>query len=196
MTPDARDWLAGLRRFSEQHRAPRPERRVPVPSETVVVASTAEALAAQAGILDRWLEDHGAGIRALFAERPGAAIVLTTTPPGFVAAERFRAGLAAADAERFAAVTEIEYRGWCMRSPDEHHRLHDNVWSWIKAPLPAARAGEFAAWPIPDGHAYWLHRRGRGGARTWRSADLWQWDGRTATLLASDVSERALRPGP
>ena len=155
------------------------------------------ALAAETRILAAWLEDRG---RALFAatlaERPGVAVVFTTTPTGFDAAARLRESLPATDAERIAIVTEIEYRGWCMRFPDEAFRLHENLWSWVKQPVPARRRGEFAAWPIPRTHRYWLHRQGRAGAASeWRAADLWQWDGAAATLLAEGVPETARRPG-
>ncbi len=195
MTPAARDWLEGLRRFSEEHRAPRPERRVPVPSEPSAVAPV--ALAAETAILAAWLEGRGRAIlSATLAERPGAAIAFTTTPGGFEAAVRLADSLPAADSGRVAVVTEVEYRGWCMHAPDEAFALHENLWSWVKRPLPERRRGEFAAWPIPASHRYWLHRQGRAGAAgEWRSADLWQWDGAAATLLAEGVSETARRPG-
>lgn len=195
MTPAARDWLAGLRRFSEEHRAPRPERRVPVPSEPS--DGEGAALAAERRILAAWLEDRGRSLfEAALAERPGAVVVFTTTPAGFDAASRLAEAFPATDAERLAVVTEIEYRGWCMRSPDEAFRLHENLWSWIKRPVPERRRRDFAAWPIPPTHRYWLHRQGRcGAAGEWRSADLWRWDGTAAMLLSEQVSENARRLG-
>lgn len=191
MTPAARDWLDGLRRFSEEHRAPRPARRVPVPSETT------PAFDAERAILSSILDGAcRATIHLALADRPDAAVVLTTTPAGFGAAGDLAASLDAADAARFVAVTEPAYRGWCMRSPDESFRLHDNVWSWVKAPVPASRRTEFAAWPIPSGEHYWIHRRGRRGPLgESRSADLWAWNGSRATLLATGIVERAGRPG-
>lgn len=188
MTPAARDWLAGLKEFSEVHRAPRPARRVPVPS------GIAAALAA---ILRDHLEGQGgADILSALSRHPHVAVVLTTTPEGFTAAGRFASRLASADTARFAVATEAEYRGWCMRSPDEDRRLHVNVWSWVKAPVPQTRHGEFAAWPIAAGSAYWLHRHGHGDASgEVRRADLWAWDGMLARPLATGVDERARRLG-
>lgn len=184
MTPAARDWLAGLKDFSEVHRAPRPERRVPVPSGI-------------AAILTDHLVGPGATDVASALSSPRALpVVLTTTPEGFGAAARLASRLPAADAARFLAVTEVVYRGWCIRSPDEAFRLHVNLWSWVKAPVPERRRDEFSAWPIAPGEVYWLHRHGRRDAEgEVRRADLWAWDGSLARPLATNVAERARRLG-
>jgi len=194
MTPDARDWTDGLRRFSEEHRAPRHVRRVPVPSGNHANPDPAAdvASAAQGEILAACLSTwRSTVLAAAFESHPDVAVVLTTSPPGMAAADAYAASLAPADAARFVAVTEKAYRGWCMRAPDEAHRLHVILWSWIKAPLPAARHAEFARWPIGPSEAYWLHRRGGGDhAGTWYATDLYRWDGSQATLLARDLVER------
>lgn len=186
MTPATRDWLAGLKEFSEAHRAPRPARRVPVPS------GIAAALGAILG--DHLAGQGAADVVSALSRHPGSAVVLTTTSEGFAAAERFAARLASADVARFAVATEAEYRGWCMPSPDEGHRLHVNVWNWVKAPVPEIRRGEFAAWPIAAGSDYWLHRHGiRDASAEVRRADLWAWDGVLARPVATGVDERARR---
>ena len=188
MTPAARDWLAGLTDFSEAHRAPRPERRVPVPSGIA---------AAVAAILAGHLEGSG-GVDVIEAlsRSPGRCVVLTTTPEAFPATALFASRMPSAQAARFVAVTETEYRGWCMRSPDEAFLLHANVWSWVKAPVPARRRGEFARWPVAAREDYWLHRHGRrDAAGEVRRADLWAWDGAQARFLAADVPERSGRLG-
>lgn len=154
-------------------------------------------IAAKRAILADWLSGPGGiDVAAALSLRPALAVVLTTSPEGFAAAESLSARLSARNADRFVAVTEIEYRGWCMRSPDETFHLHVNLWSWIKAPVPEVRRGEFAAWPIPPGAVRWLHRHGRRGADgERRGADLWAWDGIRASPLATGVDERARRPG-
>lgn len=188
MKPAARDWLAGLDAFSEVHRAPRPERRVPVPSE--IAASVA-------AILRGHLEGKGLDdVTTALARNPDVAVVLTTTPEGFSAADDLAARLPPSDAARFVAVTESVYRAWCMRSADEGLHLHVNVWSWVKAPLPDRRRGEFSAWPVAPGTAYWLHRHGTRDSRgEVRAADLWAFDGTRATPLARGIAERAKRLG-
>ena len=126
-----------------------------------------------------------------FDARPRLPVVLTTSAVGIDVAADLLATLPPADAERFLAVTEKVYRGWCMKSPDDDHRLHRNLWSWLKAPLPAVRRREFARWPIGPDDAYWLHRQGGQDAdQAWRTADLYRWDGVEAVLLATDVGEQ------
>lgn len=130
-------------------------------------------------------------IPAAFAADPRLPVVLTTSAVGIDVAADLLATLPPEDAARFVAVTEKVYRGWCMQSPDDDHRLHRNLWSWLKAPLPLARRAEFARWPIGPDDAYWLHRQGGQDAHhAWRTADLYRWDGVEATLLATDVEER------
>lgn len=127
----------------------------------------------------------------LAAAFPDGAIVVTTSPPGLAAWSDLISGLPAPIAERVATATEIEYRGWCMRSPDESHRLHSVVWSWIKAPLPPQRRPDFASFPIAESADYWVLRYGHTSASEGgHSADLYSWDGAVATHLATGITER------
>lgn len=130
-------------------------------------------------------------ISRLAAAFPDGAIVVTTSPPGLAAWSDLISGLTTPIAERVATATEIEYRGWCMRSPDESHRLHAVVWSWIKAPLPPQRRPDFTSFPIAASSDYWVLRYGHTTAEEGgHSADLFAWDGAVATLLATGITER------
>jgi hypothetical protein len=155
-------------------------------------ANTSSAAVAEGRILAARLSAwRSTVIAAAFDAGPVLPVVLTTSPVGLDVAADLLATLAPGEAARFLAVTEKVYRGWCMQSPDDDHRLHRNLWSWLKAPLPAARRGEFARWPIGRDDVYWLHRQGGQDAdHAWRTADLYRWDGVEATLLATDVEER------
>ena len=101
------------------------------------------------------------------------------------------ANLAAAEAWRIVPVTELEYRLWCIRHPDDDHRHHVNHWNWIKTRVPAQRHAEFARHPLGPGEAYWLHRVGTAGAGAAdrRDCHLWRWNGRHAALLQAFVRE-------
>lgn len=196
MRPAARDWLDGLRRFSAEHRLSRPQRPEPVPAETGSGHSSGSGLslasAAQASILAAHAAVWGMPTLDRLAKTSSdGAIVVTTSPPGLAAWGDLIARLPAPLAERLAVATEIEYRGWCMRSPDEAHELHAVVWSWIKAPLPPQRRTEFASFPIPASADYWVLRYGHaGGVDGGHSADLFAWDGSVATPLATGITER------
>ena len=148
--------------------------------------------AAQAQILAAHAAAWGIpAIDRLAAAFPDVAIVVTTSPPGLAAWSDRISRLPAPIAERVATATEIEYRGWCMRSPDDSHRLHAVVWSWIKAPLPPQRRPEFASFPIAASADYWVLRYGHTSATEGsHSADLYSWDGAVATSLATGVTER------
>jgi hypothetical protein len=150
------------------------------------------AASAQRSILAAHAEAWGIPtLSRLAAVLPEGAIVVTTSPPGLAAWSDLISRLPAPIAERVATATEIEYRGWCMRSPDEAHRLHAMVWSWIKAPLPPQRRPDFAAFPIPASADYWVLRYGHTTAdEGGHSADLFSWDGAVATRLATGITER------
>lgn len=131
---------------------------------------------------------------------PGAdddpVIVVTTSAPGIAAVDALLTDgspLAILAAGRVVPVTELEYRLWCIRSPDPEHRHHVNVWSWVKTSVPRQRWPEFAAFPLRDGDAYWIHREGVAGAGGLdrRASHLWRWDGRHASLVKAFLVERA-----
>lgn len=130
------------------------------------------------------------------------AIVITTSAAGVAAVEEMLGSvpdLAALAGDRVEAVTELEYRLWCIRSPDEGFIHHVNVWSWIKTEVPEQRWAEFSNYPLSAGEAYWLHREGCSGAAALdrRGCHLWKWNGRHAALLRAFVTERSVGPlGP
>jgi len=97
-------------------------------------------------------------------------------------------------AARLAVVSELEYRLWCIRHPDEESSLHVNLWSWVKTSVPRQRWPEFVRHPLGPGEAYWLHRTGiRGcGASDGRQASLWKFTGHHAALLEARVAERGV----
>lgn len=196
MRPAARDWLDGLRRFSTEHRLSRPQRPEPVPVEAgaghVPAPVTSPASAAQASILGTHAVAWGTPtIDRVAAVFTSGAIVVTTSPPGLAAWSDLIARLPTPLTERLTVATEIEYRGWCMRSPDEPHELHAVIWSWIKAPLPSQRRSEFASFPIPASADYWVLRYGYTSAHEkGHSADLFAWDGSEAIPLATGITER------
>jgi hypothetical protein len=198
MLPAARDWLAGLREFAAAGRVEKPLAAAGSPAEQ---AAERMILAAQ---LSTWL----AGCETILQARrealatgadpvqhdPDPAIVITTSPVGIaVAAEQFAGGSlpARAVAGRAAAVTELEYRLWCIRHPDDGYARHVNIWNWIKTRVPPQREAEFARHPLAAGEVYWLHRAGIAGAgrADRRDCHLWKWSGRHATLLEAFVTE-------
>ncbi|MCE9629506.1 MAG: hypothetical protein K8S94_02135 [Planctomycetia bacterium] len=191
--PTTRDWLDGLRAFAIEHRVAKP---LPEPP------ANGAQWAAERSILGVALATRLAEVEAIRQARRarGAdadpAIVLTTSGPGMAAAEAVlgSAGdLAALLGDRLVAVTELEYRLWCIRCPDETFRFHVNLWNWIKTRLPPQRLPEFARYPLGPAESYWLHRTGIAGAGSLdrRDCHLWKWNGRHATLLEAFVTERA-----
>lgn len=202
MLPLTRLWSDGLRRFAAGRRR----------GAGLAASHAGPARAAEQTILSGWLARWVATLPDIMAARrrqlveipppspadPDAAIVLTTSTVGLsVAGELFATcrldGEAIAD--RIVAVTELEYRLWCIRNPDGSHLLHVNAWNWIKTGVPRRRHGEFARHPLADGEDYWLHRTGvaGAGAADRRDCDLWKWDGGVATLLEGRVVERSTR---
>lgn len=198
MQADSRDWIDGLRAFVAEWRRERP---------LAADAPAGPEEAAERGILAAhlvsWLDDWTAVLaarREMAARRPAAGtdpdppVVLTTSAVGILAAAELVAGghpPAAAEAGRFAAVTELEYRLWCIRHPDDGHARHVNHWNWIKSRVPKQREAEFARHPLGPGESYWLHRTGTAGtgALDRRDCHLWKWNGRHAMLLQPFIPE-------
>lgn len=201
MRSETRDWLEGLRDFATEHRRTKPL------AQPTAAAQRAAERSILASHLVSWLDDLTEVFAAREATVPGAdpdpAIVLTTSAVGIEVATDLWTGnqggsgghpLAVSLAPAIAAVTELEYRLWCMRSPDEEHRLHVNHWNWIKTRVPPQRAGEFARHPLGPGESYWLHRTGTAGAGRGdrRDCHLWKWNGHHASLLEAHVREAAV----
>jgi len=192
--PLTRAWLDGLMEFAADHRLRTPP---------ALAAPDPAAWSAERSIIGASLAARLAELEAMRSGRRGTpdvdddpAIVVTTSPPGIAAVDALLAAgspLAILAGGRVVPVTELEYRLWCIRSPDPEHRHHVNVWSWVKTSVPRQRWPEFAAFPLQDGDAYWIHREGVAGAGELdrRASHLWRWDGRHAALLRAFVVERA-----
>ena len=198
MTPQARAWLDGLRADAAAARNPGCDPGRP----PAAIAAERALLAAH---MVAWFDTE---LRGLLAERaaeamaggrgegdgidPEPAIVITTTTAGCAAAAELLDRddpLVRQMRERFACVTELEYRRWCMRHPDDDYRLHIAHWSWMKTRVPPEWWPKLARWPISEGECYWLHRTGTAGAgRERRSSHLWKWNGRTAAILKPFVA--------
>ena len=198
MRPATRDWLDGLRTFATAHRVGKP---LAVTGSPAQQAAERMILAAQ---LATWLDGSDAILQAR-AAGPAAtargdtdpALVITTSPTGIAVAEEqlARGSLPArAVAGRAVAVTELEYRLWCIRQPDDAYERHVNLWNWIRTNVPRQRDAEFARHPLADGEAYWLHRAGiaGAGAAARRDCHLWKWNGRHASLLEGFVAEHGV----
>ena len=196
METATRDWCAGLAAFASERRHAHP---APPPESPEVAAAERAILAAH---LVSWLDDWSALLEARRrwvaveprgGRDPDPAVVLTTSIAGIAAAEALLQGghpVATAERGRIIPVTELEYRLWSIRHPDEHVR-HVNHWSWIKTRVPPQRTAEFARYPLAPGDAYWLHRTGTAGAGAAdrRDCHLWRWNGRHAALLQAFVRE-------
>lgn len=190
-----REWCAGLAAFAAERRGAEPPRHPDSPS---LAAAERAILAVH---LVAWLDDWTAVMsarcawaRGMSGADPDAGVVLTTSDVGIEVAEGLLAGghpVAAAEARRIVPVTELEYRLWCIRHPDDDYRHHMNHWSWIKTRVPLQRHREFARHPLGQGEAYWLHRAGTAGAggADRRDCHLWRWNGRHTTLLEAFVRE-------
>ncbi len=190
-----RDWCAGLAEFAAECRGAQP------PGQTESSPAAAAERTILATHLVAWLDDWTAVMAArreharTRSEADGdPVVVLTTSALGIEVAAGLLAGghpLAAAEAGRIVPVTELEYRLWCIRHPDDAFRCHVNHWSWIKTRVPARRHAEFARFPLGPGEAYWLHRAGTAGAggADRRDCHLWRWNGRHAVLLQAFIRE-------
>lgn len=185
LPPASAAWLAGLRAFVAQQRnqPSRSQRPPPPPAE----------LAAEADLIAAHLRDWLTKLPQLLARhdrRP--AIAITTSPAGLAAIDRLAADPAFMSLlAGCCGVTESEYRFWCKEQPDPDHAVHANHWAWMKTQVPAARAAEFAAYPLPAGSRHWLFRHGLAGLglADHHSCRLYAWNGRTATLLAEQFRE-------
>ncbi len=191
-------WLEGLREQATATRLEKPlidggrsaaeaaaERMILAAQLSLWLSGFTDVLAARQAWLD---QASPAGDR-------DPAIVVTTSPVGIAVAESLaEAGslLARSLARELVAITEREYRLWCIAHPDETHRRHVNVWNWIKLKVPEQRHAEFDRHPLRSGEAYWLHRAGIAGAGTAdrRDCHLWKWTGQQAVLLEAFVTER------
>lgn len=197
MRAASRAWLDGLREFAATRRVEKP----------LLAAGSLAEQAAERMVLAAQLSTWLAGSEAILAARrewpasnpgdPNPAVVLTTSPVGIgVADELLAAGSlpVRAIAGQAVAVTELEYRLWCIRQPDEGHARHINIWNWIKTSVPAQRHAEFARHPLAAGEGYWLHRAGISGAgrADRRDCHLWKWNGHHASLLEAFVTERGV----
>jgi hypothetical protein len=196
MRAETRGWFHGLQEFAVEHREKKP---LLLPGDPAAAAAERMILAAQ---LATWLT----GWESVESERrswttldpaadPEPALIVTTSSVGIAMTEELIAGgslPAQPLAGRVAAVTELEYRLWCIRSPDEHNARHVNLWNWIKTSVPEQRHHEFTAFPLATGEHYWLHRAGIHGAgdADRRHCHLWKWNGRHAALLKAFVTER------
>lgn len=204
MTPETRDWLDGLR----SHAAGlRPTGRL----EDRPRAEVSAERALLAASLATWIDTELPGLlaaRAVESARPGhpadgpvdpePAIVITTTGAGIAAATELLDRddpLMRMLRQRCACVTEMEYRRFCMRRPDDAFRLHMVHWSWMKTRVPRPWWPRFERWPLQPGERDWLHRTGTDGAgMEQRASHLWKWTGTTAALLKAFVDEGP-RPG-
>jgi hypothetical protein len=196
MTIDTRAWLEGLRAFAVEHRERKP---------LAEAVPNSPSWSAERAILAADLTTRLATLADLRAARAAAAcgradvdpaIVVTTSPVGIgVVADLLASpthGLQP-QAVGIAAVTELEYRLWCIRQPDDY-RLHVNLWSWVKTSVPEQRWPEFARHPLGPDEVYWLHRTGAAGAGAAdaRHCHLWKWTGRHAALLQAFVREQTV----
>ena len=185
----AADWLAGLRSFAARQRQQplRSQRPIPpaVEQKTEAELNAAHLRAWLIG-LPQLLERHSrAGDRQ-------PAIAITTSTAGLAAVESLSAEPQQARIlAGCCAVTESEYRFWCKEQPDPAYALHINHWAWVKTRVPAARAVEFADYPLPAGSRHWLFRHGLVGlgAGDHHSCRLYAWDGAATSLLAESFRE-------
>lgn len=195
MRNDTRAWLDGLRDFAAAHASGRPEAGDRSPAadlaeRSIIAAHLATRLADFRDLLDG---RRGGAVHDV--TDPDPAVVLTTSGPGGDAARAFleSAGPVGGHlAERLVITSELAYRLWSSQHPDPDHRLHVNLWSWVKTRVPPQRDAEFVAYPLRPGERYWLHRTGLTGAgpADHRVCHLWKFDGTRPTLLAAAIVER------
>jgi hypothetical protein len=198
MLSTSRIWLDGLRVFAAEHRLRKPLREPATAAEgaaeRMILAANLAAVLAGWDAVDAARRASGSGASP---HDPDPPLVITTSGVGIgVVGEHLATGSlpARAVADRAVAVTELEYRLWCIRHPDDEYQRHVVLWNWIKTRVPPERHGEFARHPLRPGEAYWLHRTGIGGAgaAVRRDCHLWKWNGRHASLLEAFVTERGV----
>jgi hypothetical protein len=200
VTSETRAWLDGLRDFAATQRERKPLVDVtrPTPLQAAERMIIAADLATRLPAIDGLRAERAAWVRRSSTDADlDPAIAITTSAVGIAAvAELLASPTHGLDrlAARAVAVTELEYRLWCIRHPDEGHRLHVNLWSWVKTRVPEQRWAEFARHPLGAGETYWLHRAGVAGAglADCRHCHLWRWNGRHASLLEPFVQERSV----
>jgi hypothetical protein len=201
MTPETRDWLEGLREFAagERLQRPLPDLARSDPEQAAERSILGAHLATRLAEIDDVVEARRAWCRAADQSQPAdedPCLVITTSAAGMAALDDLlRSGnpVFSKLAGRIATVTELEYRLWCIRRPDDGRRLHVNAWSWVKTRLPEQRLAEFARHRLTPGEIFWLHRTGLAGAgrADRRDCHLWKWNGRHAALLEAFVRERS-----
>jgi hypothetical protein len=195
MQAESHGWLGGLEAFVREWRRQRPPG-----ADAASAPQRAAERAILAAHLVSWFDGFeavGACRRRCVGEGPGdpdPPVVITTSETGIEAAQDLLAGghpVAAGEAGRILAVTELEYRLWCIRHPDELHLRHVNHWNWIKTRVPPQREREFVRHRLGAGESFWLHRTGTAGAGAAdrRDCHLWKWNGRHAALLEPFVRE-------
>jgi hypothetical protein len=199
------DWLSGLRTFAAEHRDRKPPADITRPTPALVAERmlVATHLAMRLAEHETFLAARRTWLvaRGLPEGDPDPALVITTSAVGIAATAEWLADGGPhqqAVGPRLVAVTELEYRLWCIRRPDEDRRLHVNLWNWVKTRVPRQRWREFRDFPLGPEETYWLHRTGTSGAGAAdeRRASLWKFDGRHASLLAASIVERLEPPAP
>jgi hypothetical protein len=198
MLATSRTWLDGLRDFATEQRQRKPlaepaGRECGAAERMILAAHLATTLAGWKQVL-AGRQVHAAGLPEVDSD---PAVVITSSAVGIaVAGEQFATGSlpARAIADQAVAVTELEYRLWCIRHPDPGHQWHVNLWNWVKTSVPRERQAEFARHPLGPDEAYWLHRTGIAGAgpADRRDCHLWKWNGRHAALVEAFVTERGV----
>jgi hypothetical protein len=195
--PTTRAWLDGLRDFAIDRResAPRSVLSGDPAAWNAERSILGAALAARLSEVERYRTARLQRPAARDGLDPDPAIVVTTSAPGIAACAGLltTAGdVALLVGDRIVAVTELEYRLWCIRHPDDGYLRHVNLWNWVKTRVPEQRRHEFSRHPLGPDEAYWLHRTGLAGAGPLdrRECHLWKWNGRHAALLQAFVAER------
>ena len=202
MNQATREWLAGLRqRVAASRRGPGPAG--PAGNALPSAAAVAAERMILGAHLSLWIDND---LLPLLEERRASsvpeadaspAIVITTSPLGIDVLDDALMRdepLVASLREQLVAVTEREYRDWTKANPDPDHLLHLNHWSWVKTSVPAARHGEFAAYPLAAGESFWLHRTGTTGCGLERRfCHLWKWNGSSPSLVRPFIAERVRR---
>jgi hypothetical protein len=202
MRSDTRAWLDGLRGFATEERSPRPPPDDAPPTaafaaERMIIAARLTALLVGIDLLTAARRTRGSGGTAGYD--PDAALVLSTGPAGLATAADLvgPTGPFSGLGSRLVAVTERQYRLWCIRTPDPAFERHVNLWNWVKTRVPPERNAEFARHPLAAGESYWLHRVGvaGAGAADRHECHLWKWNGRHASLLEALVTEGVVGRG-
>ena len=202
MPSPTRDWLNGFRGFvaESRRRSPLPDAAAGTPAwnaERSILATTFAGMVATIDDLRLAWRSRLAAAGSPVEIDSDPAVVLTTSPAGIAAVQDVLGrgdDLAVIVGDRSIAVTEREYRLWCIGHPDELYRYHVNVWNWVKTRVPSQRWAEFAPHALGEGEAFWLHREGIAGAGRLdrRTCRLWKWNGRHASLLEACVPEKGV----